>query len=508
MRIIFNIISKYLVFGIIGASVFLIFSKFASFQLNTADSSIYLSTAENIAEHKGFVVSYNLCQCFNTLYHSIWAYYQPLYPVFASFFIDHGGIVQVIYVNILIFALNAVLVFYIIQELMPTCFNLLFIVFLVLSSNFYLSSLYAWTEQLYFLCFLISFILFLKFKEHPWPLFWLGILNGILMLLRVAHLYNFMAYIPVLFIGKDPFRLKLNRAVFFAGGFILAYGSYQLFCLLSYHAFYPEYAQPGANYGHARFDKGIVYDLNKVGLQVSLGSMFTWQHLTYIGQHLRDFYRQMSIFILPAFFYYFLPNKKRLENGFIELCFFQAIFTILGYSLTFYWLTYSFDSVRYSMIPFVLISLAGWYCLYQGLSLSESVGKKVVGTIILLTLIFPQADKFIGFKENITKNRPWQRPYFRDLQEGYGWINKNLPKDILVASNEDQQGYFMHRPFISTPVGQSFNCANLVLFNRIYSPDYYFLSSFLPDKCFSAIAHTTVFFNKTFRLYKVIKAGK
>ena len=52
---------------------------------------------------------------------------------------------------------------------------------------------------------------------------------------------------------------------------------------------------------------------------------------------------------------------------------------------------------------------------------------------------------------------------FKDLQEGYGWIDKNLPKDILVASNEDQQGYFMHRPFISTPVGQSFNCANLAV---------------------------------------------
>ena len=245
------------------------------------------------------------------MYHPIWAYYQPLYPVFSSLFIDHGGIVQVVYVNILIFALNAVLIFYIIQELMPTRFNLLFILFLVFSSNFYLSPLYAWTEQLYFFCFLITFILFLKYKDHPGHLLWLGVLNAVLMLLRVAHIYNFMAYIPVIFIGKDPFRQKLNRALSFAGGFILAYGLYQLFCLLTYHVFYPEYARPGASYGHARFDNGIIYDLNKVGIQVSLGSIFTSQHLSYIGQHLRDFYRQMPIFILACFLLLFSSRTRK-----------------------------------------------------------------------------------------------------------------------------------------------------------------------------------------------------
>ena len=137
------------------------------------------------------------------------------------------------------------------------------------------------------------------------------------------------------------------------------------------------------------------------------------------------------------------------------------------------------------------MSVAGWYCLYQGLSLSESSGKKIGWGFLLLCLLYLQADKFIAFKSNRLNHPLWQRPYYRDLLEGYNWIDKNLPKEILVASDEDQEGYFMHRPFISLPPGKSFNCTNLALYNHIYSPDYYLLSSAVTDKCFTAIPHTT-----------------
>ena len=91
----------------------------------------------------------------------------------------------------------------------------------------------------------------------------MGALNGVLMLVRVAHLYNFLAYVPLLLIGKDP--LKWKRVYAFVGGFILAYGLYQLFCLVACHAVYPEYARPGAAYGLARLTSGIIYNLIKLG---------------------------------------------------------------------------------------------------------------------------------------------------------------------------------------------------------------------------------------------------
>ena len=501
-------ISKYFPFGLIFFGILFVFVDYANLKLLTADASIYLNIAENIANRTGFVVSYNLCQCFNTLYHPIWAYYQPLYPIFVSFFINHGGIVQVIKVNILLFALNVVLILYILESLIPSLFNLLFVLFLACSMSFYISALYAWTEQLHFFCFIVTFILFLRFKDRPAHLLWLGILNGIFMLIRVAHLYNFLAYLPVLFIGKDSLRQKLNKVFFFVGGFVLAYGLYQLFCLISYHTLFPEYARPGASYGMARFYSGIAYDPLKVGLQIPLGHFFTLQHFLYIGQHLRDFYNRMPYFLWAAIFYYFLPANKRAEGGIIELCFSQSIFTILGYSFTFYWLTYSFDSLRYSMIPFVLISVVGWYCLYQGLSLSESVGKKLVGLVILLCVfLIPQVDKFIKVREYTFKHSYLENRYYKDLYASYDWINQNLPKEILVASNEDQQAYFLHRPFISLPLGKSYNCINISLYNRIYSPDYYLLSRAITDQCFLTIPHAKIFSNKIFRILKINKTG-
>ena len=379
---------QFLIFVLIVLGVYFIFADFARFKLNTADASTYLNIAENIASHQGFVVSYNLYQFFTGLYHPIWPYMQSLYPLLCSFvFVLHGGIEQVIKLNVLILGINACLVLYIIQKFMPTRFNVLFLFFLVFSFNFFISALYAWTEQFHFLCFMLTFILFLKFKDRPGHLWCLGVLNGFCLLIRAAHLYNFLAYLPVILMGKGPLGQKLKRAFFFAGGFILVYVLYQLFSLMAYHAVYPEYARSGANYSIARFYAGIVYDLHKIGLQVPVEPFFTGQHFLYIGQHLRDFFRQMPLFFCLLYSIIFFRKNKKVEGEFIELCYFQSIFTILGYSLTFYWLTFSFDSLRYSMIPFVLLSVVGWYCLHQGLSLSGSLSKKIVGGVVLIILL-------------------------------------------------------------------------------------------------------------------------
>jgi len=229
----------------------------------------------------------------------------------------------------------------------------------------------------------------------------------------------------------------------------------------------------------------------------------------YIGQHLEDFYKQMPNFLWPALFYYFLPINKRAEGGIIELCFFQSIFTCLGYSLTFYWLRDSFDSLRYSMIPYVLISVVGWYSLYQGLQISASMGRKLFGLLVLACLfISPQVHKFITFRDNVLGHPYMETRLYRDLMASCHWIDKNLPKEILVASSENQQGYFMHRPFIPWPPGKSCSCTNLILYNRIYSPDYYLMPSRMSDECFSSIPHAKIFSNQTFKILEIKKNPK
>ena len=506
MKLSREILSQFLVFIAIVFGVYFIFVDFSGLKLNTADASSYLNVAENIVTHKGFVVSYNLYESFNSFYHPIWPYMQSLYPLLCALvFKLHGGIEQVIKANILILGINSALIFYIIQRLIPTRFNVLFVFFLVFSSNFFISALYPWTEQLHFLCFIITFILFLKYSRSPKCLYGLGFLNAVFMLVRVAHVYNFLGFLPVLFIEKDPLRRKLHRAFSFVGGFIMAYGLYQLFCLFSYHILYPEYARSGAGYGLARLTDGIIYNPDKVGIQLFLGPFFSLKNFLCMGQHLRDLYLQMPFFLWPAFVYYFLPTHKRQDGGAIALCFSQSIFTVLGYSFTFDWLTHHFESLRYSMVPFVLMSVAGWYCLYQGLSFLKSPVKKWIVGLVLLSLLWPQVDKFIAFKSDLLGHPLWEKPYYKDLLGSYNWIDKNLPKEILVASDEDQEGYFMHRPFISTPPGKSFNCANLALYNSLYSPDYYLLSRAVTDKCFTSIPHTAVFSNRTFRLFKAVK---
>ena len=506
IRYILNYIFKFYPYCILSLVVFIVFVDFAYLNFNSPDACIYLSTAENIAHHQGFLVSYNLSQSFKTLYYPIWPYYQYLYSIFCSFFIDHGGSIQVIKINILLFALNVSFVFYIVQQLIPTRLNILFICSLTLSLDFFISALYPWTEQLHFFCFIITFILFLKYFKNPKHLIWLGFLNGVFMLVRYAHFFNVLGYLPFIFFDKAPFREKFNRTIAFVGGFVLFYGLYQMFCWHTYHAFYPQYARSIENYNLADEFGGIVYNLDKVGIQISSGPILSLEHFIYIRNHISDAFKQMPLFLFPALFYYLLPINKRKDGGVIPLCLWQSIFTLLGYSFSFYWTNQFFEPIRYSMIPFVLIGLSGWYCLYQGLSFLGPKGGKFVGLIVLLLLFCLNLGKFIESRKVLDHPR-WEIPQFRNLYVNLWYINKNLPKEILVASDATWECYFMHRPYISIPPGKSYNCQNLMLYNKIYSPDYYLLSTNISNDCFNegGLKYSMIFSNGTFRILKIKK---
>jgi hypothetical protein len=501
-----RVIYKYFPFCALGLIVLCVFIDFAYLNLNSPDACIYLSTAKNIADHKGFVVSYNLSQSFKTLYYPVWPYYQSLYSIFCSIFIDHGGITQVIKMNIVLYALNVSLIFYIVQQLITTRFNILFIAYLAISFNFFISALYAWTEQLHFFCFIISFILFLRYFKQPRHLWWLGFLNGIFMLIRVAHIFNFLAYLPFILFDSGPVREKLKRALIFVGGFILFYGSYQMFCWYGYHAFYPQYVHSIEQYNLAD-EFGAVYDLGKSGIQAFPGAVLSWQHWAYVKYHILDSLAQMSLFAYPALFYFLLPKDKRQDGGVITLCFWQSICSILGYSFSFYWTNAFFEAPRFSIIPFVLISVSGWYCLYQGISLSTSKGKKLFCAIVLLLLFCPKLESFIEYRRPLNQYYRWESLTHRDLMESLTWIDGNLPKEILVASDQIGECSLMHRPFISIPPGRSYNCQNLMRFNQIYSPDYYLLSSNISNECFDSgpIRYSQVHSMGAFRVLRIKK---
>jgi len=261
------------------------------------------------------------------------------------------------------------------------------------------------------------------------------------------------------------------------------------------------------SYELAHHFTGIIYSPNAVGIHVILGSIFTIKNLANIAHHIGEFCQQMPIISYAIFIYYFLAEDKKQDGGGVKLFFLQGLFTIAGYSFTFYSVTRfpNYEIIRYSLIPYVLLSLGGWYCLFQALSFSNTLAKKILCGFFWVCLIYSQAIKCSDFGSSISHRLFWHKPFYMNLKESYGWIDKNLPERILVASADDQQNYFMHRPFVSLPPGRSFNCPNLTLFNKIYSPDYYLLSRAVPDRCFALIPHTIIHTNDIFRLYKVTK---
>jgi len=505
MQTISNFFSKHFYSILIATVVVYIFSGFAYCKLISADASNYLNIAENIVTHKGFVVSYNSALVFNTLYYPIWPYYQFLYPLFCSLFINHGGIVQIVKINVLLFAMNAAIIFSIVQNLIPTRLSVLFVFALIFSINCYLPAIYPWTEHLHFFCFILSFIVFLRYYQHPWPLFWIGLFNGVLMLLRESHIFNVLGYLLFILIGTYPIRKKFSLMLAFLSGFVLLYGAFQWWCWNSYHDFYPQDAKGSMLFLMSNYSKGIVYDVHKVGVQLDLGPFLTLEHLSNVGRHILSFIHQMPLFVVPSLFYFLLPQKKKCAGGLMALCFCQSIVAIVGFSSAYYMLD-SLEARRYVMIPYILMSIVGWYCLIKGLSILESKPKKIILLCLLVILVFPAVKKVINKKNDLLKYPRWEAvAYEKDLFESFKWIDKNLPKEVLIASNERQECFFLHRPFVVTPEMGSFNCENFSRYNKIYAPDYYLLTPSISNECFEPLRHAKLFSNQNFRILRIEK---
>ncbi|MBF0511183.1 MAG: hypothetical protein HQL13_02530 [Candidatus Omnitrophica bacterium] len=496
---------RFLLYAIITLGVYWAFQDFALFQFNTADASTYLNIAENICSHKGFVVSYNLYHFFTSHYYPIWPYMQFLYPLLCScVFKLHGGLEQVIRVNIFILGLNAAFVFYIVRRFVPSRLNVFFWVTLVFSFNFYFTAFYAWTEQLHLLIFLVSFILFVRFPQDRRVLLGVGMLNGVLFLIRVAQIYSILAYVMMMVFLDKGLRQKLISIGVFLLGFLMVLAPFQLFNWGHYHALYPQYIKPAADYTLARISSFSCYHEGKVGIFNPQGFRCAWDNVGHFCHHLKAFYSHIWISLIPLVAY-FVFSKRSKEGRFLVVnCLLQSVLIILGYCYSFSWNT-SIDSGRYVLVPYVLTAMAGWFCLYELFFYSNQEWKKRCVAVLLALLMVFVLYRYDADRQNMI-NHPWRKmPFYHALFDSYRWIDRNLPKEVLIASNEDQNGFFMHRPFISTPVGRSYNCSNMAIYNKIYKPDYYLLSQNVTDQCFSSIAHTTVYANKIFRIYKVGK---
>jgi len=485
--------------------VYLIFADFAALKLNTADASTYLNIAENIVSHKGFVVSFDLYQFFSGHYHPLWPFMHPIYPLLCSLvFLVHGGIEQVIRLNIIILGLNAALIFYIAQRYISSRFNVLFLVFVIFSFNFFYSAIFPWTEQLHLLIFLICFILFLKFPNQPRALWWVGVLNAVLFLIRVSHIYSIAAYLFIICVSEEKIQQRLKNALIFIFGFLIVMGPYQLFNWVNYHTFYPEYLKPAADYTLARVSNLAYYHLGHIGIINPQGFKHSAIQITYFYEHMMGLSKCFLLFLIPAMTYLTFTRVKNEGRFFVLNCLCQAFFIVLGYSYSFCW-NPSLETLRYSLIPFVLVSLAGWFCLYQLCFVPANLWKRLFGVLVLSGMILSALSQYFNVRQEFMNHSRSRDPYYINLYQCYQWIDQHLPRDILVASNEDQEGYFMHRPYISLPTRPSFSCKNLAVYNSIYAPDFYVLSAPVPDTCFARIAHNVIFSNKSFRILAIKK---
>ena len=163
------------------------------------DACLYLDIGKNFWAGKGFITTFNFYQYFNTANYDAAAFMQPVFPFLIGFFYKlTNSIIFADLVNTLLCCLNIALVYFLLSS-----FSRLSRIFicLIISVNYsvFLTSLFAWTEQLHLFFFLASLFFFIRLageeKEAAWLSAWFGLIMGIATLVRVANLYLVIGFI-------------------------------------------------------------------------------------------------------------------------------------------------------------------------------------------------------------------------------------------------------------------------------------------------------------------------
>jgi len=190
-----------------------------------------------------------------------------------------------------------------------------------------------------------------------------------------------------------------------------------------------------------------------------------------ILMHLTSFFNAFgSVWFLLIFvpLYFMFDGKK---NTLFLILFFQAIGTLLGYSLSLWWLS-KIEAYRFSLIPFVFFVLIGGVYLVRILRrfFRHTSHWTPVSFTILFLLI-----SYHGTQNGIASNhqRYYESKIIRSaLKETYDWIKTHAGKHDLVASQFPWNAFLFERPFVCLPLGKAFTDENLVSFIAIYKPEY------------------------------------
>jgi hypothetical protein len=459
--------------------VFLFNLPFAAAQFLSPDATLYLDAARNLANGHGAVVSFNHYQLWQGAYYPLWPYVQPLFPVLAAPFFKSGGVSAVITLNIFLLALNCSLVYFLVRRGAGVLAGLIAALIVGFSYNIVYTAIYPWTEQLFIFVTLLAFYFYVYGRNKY---FLSGVLLGVSCLVRAAGFFNGLAFFAAILIVEAINGKKFSNCFKFAAGFLSIATGYEIFCLLKYHLFYPEYTRAGFIFNDASYFPGAWYTGGK-------GALHALPRTMPMRMRIREFFINDESFaysfkvvsfliILPVFYFFSRLWKKR--DALVSILFFTGCISA-SFAVMWGWVQpigqiIGLDFIRLLVIPYLLLVVAGATFIFKLDDLTCGVsgrnGLRIFTIFAAGLTIFIVLSDYTTFRhifndeaQQLSVQRLASRPV-------YAWLGKNSPDESLIAVQSPDEAIFVNRPTVVLPSGELLTAGNIRDFLRIYNPAY------------------------------------
>ncbi len=456
-------------------------------ELMSPDASGYLDMGRNIFSGKGFVISYNLNQFWQGQEHPSLPYMHPLYPILAgALWSLFQSVIAVIQGNILLWALNCVLVFGVLRFCVDRWTALVACLFLGFARGLVFTALFPWTEQLHLFLLLAAVWLNLRFPRSQ---FWVGLVLGFSFLARAGGLYSILAFGVTLVLLRGSSKEALAGYGKAALGLLLVVGGYEVMCLLLYHAAYPQYAGAAAGYWVAEHYPGASYSAGIPALKAPVLHLTGSQVAANIRESLWGSFKALGLVnaILvsgAAFFLYRAAQRVPAQtdvaagprNTTIHLLT-QGGFVLFA-NCAAHWRGAMYEFDRFTVIPYVMLSCLGFVWVADSIRLAgEARRKQQAGRILFFgfaaVMILFQLKEYLPFRTFYLDHYPTQQAAYRSHRdEIHAWIRSNAKPKALIASNYLTDPFYHERPFVSLPPDKAFTAKNMDDYLAVFKPDY------------------------------------
>ena len=452
----------------------------ANNELMSHDTSCYLDMGRNFFLRKEAVISYNCYNFWPGKFYPFLPYMPPLYPIVAGFiWYLSNSIKVVIAFNIVLLAFNCVLLYKIIRTKLDCLSSFLVVLYISFSHNLIYTAIWPLTEQLHLLFLLLSILIYINNQKTS---FIVGILFALSCLVRVASFFNVIGFLIAITIAKGSFRESMKDYFKFVSGFLIIFLIYEIVCYTKYGSFYPQYPLATKNSYASTCWPGATYKNSIPALCIHMPSLPTTVILSNMLRNLKVFSNELlpiikfgSVSIILCFIFGFYKKEGLLFFIFL----FQGLAVIVGYVVSYYFLSQGFSADSYAIIPLITFACIMFFSMRKiidKLAIGNLRGfSKIAFAVCISAFLALEMPRYKRFMNEYTICRPKSDVtiiFKQKREQVYPWIRENTKENDLIAGNLIADAFLLHRPVVALYAGAYPTEENLRAFLEVYKPTY------------------------------------